>query len=106
MTVWISLIVLICGMLLILGYNLEDNKIQREVKSAANNYIKDNNMTLSFGSASIVYLDELFEYKYLEDDDKYIDKCINSVVVTKGLILDDYQINILCEEENNNEVSE
>ena len=41
MTVWTSLIVLICGMLLILGYNLEDNKIQREVKSAANNYIKD-----------------------------------------------------------------
>ena len=56
-------------MLLILGYNLEDNKIQREVKSAANNYIKDNNMTLSFGSASIVYLDELIESKYLEDDD-------------------------------------
>ena len=53
-------------------------------------------MTLSFGSASIVYLDELIESKYLEDDDKYKDKCINSVVVTKGLILDDYQINILC----------
>ncbi len=104
MIVWTSLIVLICGMLLILGYNLEDNKIQRELRSATNNYMKDNNMSLSIGNAAIVYIDELIKSNYLKEDDKYKDKCIKSVVVSKGLVLNDYQINTLCDDSE--EVSE
>ena len=99
MIIWTSLIVLICGMLLILGYNLEDNKLERELRSAANNYMKDNNISVSVGNAAIVYIDELIGSKYLENNDKYKDKCIKSVVVSKGILLNDYEINVLCDED-------
>ena len=48
MIIWGSLVVMICGMLVILGLNLEDNKIERELRSAANHYIEDNNIKFSW----------------------------------------------------------
>lgn len=96
MIIWASLIVLICGMLLILGYNLEDNKIERELKTAVSNYIKDNKTD---DENTIVYLAELIDAKYLKDDKKYKDKCIKSVLVSKGIIADEYVINTECDKD-------
>ena len=99
MIIWGSLVVMICGMLVILGLNLEDNKIERELRSATNHYIKDNNIKLSVADATIVYVSELIKDRYLENDEKYDKKCIDSVVVSKGLILNDYTINKECKNE-------
>ena len=103
MIIWGSLVVMICGMLVILGLNLEDNKIERELKSAANHYIENNNIKLSMASATIIYVKELVKDEYIEDSKKYDEKCIQSIIVSKGLILNDYTINKECK---NEEVSE
>lgn len=104
MIIWGCLIVLICGVMFLLGFNLEDNKISREIKSAANSYIKDNNMILSIGNATIVYLDELVDSKYISDKEKFEKKCIKSIVVSKGIISNEYTINTECDKTE--EVSE
>ena len=67
-------------------------------------YIKDNNMTLSIGNATIVYLDELVDSKYISDKEKFEKKCIKSIVVSKGIISNEYTINTECDKTE--EVSE
>ena len=41
MIIWGSLVVMICGMLVILGLNLEDNKIERELEGHKVQMMKD-----------------------------------------------------------------
>ena len=103
MIIWGSLVVMICGMLVILGLNLEDNKIERDLRSAVNHYIEDNNIKLSVANATIIYINELVEDEYIKDSKKYDENCIQSVVVSKGLILNDYTINKECKNEEVNE---
>ena len=86
MIIWGSLVVMICGMLVILGLNLEDNNIK-----------------LSVANATIIYINELVEDEYIKDSRKYDENCIQSVVVSKGLILNDYTINKECKNEEVNE---
>ena len=67
MIIWGSLVVMICGMLVILGLNLEDNKIERELRRAANHYIENNNIKLSMASATIIYVKELVKDEYIKE---------------------------------------
>lgn len=98
MILWGSLIILICGMLLILGFNLEDNRIKRELISATNKYMKDNEIKLAPANATIVYINELIDLNYLEDSNKYEEKCINSVVVSRKILMNDYILSKDCNE--------
>jgi hypothetical protein len=108
MIIWASIIVLIMAVLLMTANNLRDDvlfKLEKDLKVAANKYVKEKEK-LSIGETTIIFPDTLLEQKYLSDKEVLKKYCIESIVLTKGLIINEIEINKNCEMIENEEEQE
>lgn len=108
MIIWASIIVLIMAVLLMIANNLRDDvlfKLEKDLKVAANKYVKEKGK-LSIGETTIIFPDTLLEQKYLSDKEVLKKYCIESIVLTKGLIINEIEINKNCEMIENEEEQE
>ncbi len=101
MVIWGMLVFIIIATLLIIGFNKKDKvlfKLERELKVAAKQYVKDNKIDIKFNKNYVVNISDLINDNYIKEDniDKY---CIKSVIVYKGLLLYEYKVNKECDKE-------
>ena len=99
MIIWGMIIVLICASLIFISNSKRDDnlfKLERNIKIAAKEYIKENNIEVKYNKPSVISIKTLIENDYLEES-KNIDKyCIKTVLVTKELFYKKYTINKDC----------
>lgn len=101
MFIWGLIVFSIWGVILFLGFKNQDKEyinLTNDLKKATTQYLKKNNIRLKFNETYKVYVDDLVSEEYIDEEDKLEEYCIDSVAVSKGLILNDYEFNKECKE--------
>lgn len=96
MFIWGSIIVLLCTLIFLIGYKEKDHELidyQQSLKNATVLYIKNNNLS---NRKQIVFVEDLVKDNYIENDEKVDKYCVNSIVYTKGILMDDFVMNYNC----------
>lgn len=99
---WGLIIFAICGYILFLGYNMKDKEyaaVTAQLKEASLAYAKDKNIELKFNESIKIFIDDLIDNEYIKDDELLDKYCIDSIVIQRGLIEDEYTFNIDCKKE-------
>ena len=97
---WALIIILMLVTILLIGYNKQDKiylELESNLKQAAKCYVKNNNLKPKISESEIIFVDKLIEGEYIKEDN-IKEYCIDSVVYSRGLIIDEYKINIKCED--------
>ena len=101
MFIWGLIIFMMFGIILVIGYKKQDKvflELSASLEGATKRYIENKKIDLKFNESSKIYLEDLINEEYIEYDkdmDKY---CIDSVIVTKGLLRNDYKIDTDCKD--------
>ena len=101
MIVWGMLIFLMCTLLLLIGFKYKDTDYMRleiDLRNATKAYMKKNNLNPKISESVKVFIDELINDNYVNEESakKY---CIKSVTYSNGILVDDYEIEKECENE-------
>lgn len=99
---WGLIIFVICGYILFLGYNMKDKEyeaVTSQLKEASLAYAKDKNIELKFNESVKIFIDDLINDEYIKDDELLDKYCIDSVIIQRGLIQDDYIFTKDCDKE-------
>lgn len=105
MVIWGMLVFIIICTLLIIGFNKKDKvlfRLERELKVASREYVKDNKINVKFNETYVIKIDELIDKEYVRENDNLNKYCIKRVLVYKGLLLNEYTIEKECEKETTN----
>ena len=106
MFVWGLVIVGMCTVILMIGYKEQDRdflKISKELKASAKAYVHDNRIDIKIGDSTIIYVDDLIKGQYVEENEKIKEYCIEGIVYSNRIFIDEYKVNINC---NNKEIEE
>ena len=99
MFVWGFIIFTIWGVILFLGFKNQDKdyiNLTNDLKKASTQYLKNNNINLGFNETYKIYTEDLIKDEYTNDEEKIEEYCIDSIAVSKGLIINDYKFNKEC----------
>lgn len=102
MVVWGLTIFAMCGLILAIGYKTQDKEylsLTSDLKEVATKYVKDKKISIKFNESSVVFVKDLINEEYIDDNKKIDEYCIKSVVLRKTLFSYKYTINIDCEKE-------
>lgn len=100
MFIWGLVIVGLCTVILMIGYKEQDRdylKLTKEIKTAAKEYVKDNRANVKTGDSIIIYINDLISGQYVEENDKIKKYCIEGVVYSNHIFIDDYEVKINCD---------
>ena len=75
--------------------------VTSQLKEASLTYIKDKNMNLKINESVKIFIDDLVNDNYIKEDELLDKYCIDSIVVSRGLLKDDYVFNKDCKDNNN-----
>lgn len=106
MVVWGLAVFGILTLIFMIGYKEQDRdyiNLSKELETASKIYIKDNRLSASLGSSVIVYIDDLINGQYIEENDKIKEYCIEGIVYTNHLIKDSYTLRLNCEDKETEE---
>lgn len=101
--IWAFIMASIFGIILTIGYrekNNEENIEYRDyisnIKEISNKYLAKKKINLKYNTPEIIFYSDLKEAELLdeEDENKY---CIKSIIVTKGILKNEYEISKDCE---------
>ena len=95
MFIWGLLIFALWGVILLIAYKQRDTdyiEINNELKKVSEKYVSDKKIKIKFNESSKIYIKDLLEEEYIEEDKRIDDYCIDSVIVHKGLFGLDYQL--------------
>ena len=101
MILWGTIIVLICSTLIVLGNNQGDKdllRLKRNIKESYVEYLKDKELMPSFNKTYTIKIDKLIEEGYLGKTNTLDEYCIKEVTIKKGIIVNNYEFNIKCDE--------
>lgn len=103
MFIWVILVSGIFGVIAMIGYKEKEEQRQNmsyisELKVASQKYLAKKNISLKYNVPEIIFYSDLLESKIIEDEEN--EHCIKSIVVTKGFIKDEYEINRNCDLNN------
>ncbi len=101
MVLWATVIMLLMVLLLLIGFKNQDRnymKVESNIKEITRKYIADKGLTPKISKSVVIYSKDLIDGEYIlpEIINKY---CIKSVVYSKGLFNDNYQIERKCDKE-------
>ena len=100
MVIWGLLIFSLWGVILLIAYKQRDTEyleFENNMKKTVEVYIKKKKIDLKFNESTKIYIKDLIEEEYIKEDDENIKKyCVDSVVIYKGLLKTDYQLNMDC----------
>ena len=102
MVIWGTMIFILWGVILFIAYKEQDRdyiKLTADLKEVTQRYINKNKIDLGYNDSYKVYINELKESNYIMDDSKIEEYCIDSIVITKGLIKDSFVFNKECKDE-------
>ena len=97
MVIWGLIIVMLCALLLLIGYKERDTEyidFQNSLKNATKLYIKDNGLS---SKNQLVFIKDLVENNYFNDEKDIKKYCAESVLYNETLIKDEFIINKNCE---------
>lgn len=100
MVIWGLIIFILWGVIIAIAYTKQDkvyNSLTADLKGVTKRYINKNNIDLKFNESYKVFIKDLEESNYINNDKKIKEYCIDSVVVTKNLFNYSYQINTDCD---------
>ena len=101
MVIWGLAVASIFVLIFMIGYKEQDRdyiNLSNELKVASKTYIKDNRLSASLGGSIIVYIDDLINGNYIEENDKIEEYCIEGIVYTNNLLKDSYTLRVNCED--------
>ena len=101
MVIWGLIVFMMFGIILMIGYKKQDKvflELSANLETATKRYVKNKNIELKFNESSKIYVKDLIEEEYIEYDEDIEKYCIDSVIVTKGLLHDKYEVNENCED--------
>ncbi len=104
MIIWGFVIFLLISTILIIGFLKKDKvlfKLERDIRVSSKKYVKDNNIKLKYNKTHVITINDLIENNYLEENENIDKYCIKTVIVSRGLLLYEYEINKDCSKENN-----
>ena len=109
MVIWGFTIFALVFVILIIGFNKQDkdyNRLTTDLRVVAKKYIKDKDIKLGINESSVIFINDLIEENYLEEDEMINKYCIKSIVVQREIFRNIFKFNIECEkvEENKEEV--
>ena len=101
MFIWGLTILMLCTLILIIGYRKQDKvflDLSASLELGASRYVEKNNIKLKFNESSKIYIEDLIKDNYIEEDENIEKYCIDSVLVYKGLFGYKYALNENCED--------
>lgn len=102
MVIWGIIIFIMWGVILAIGYSKRDKvylSLTADLKDVAVRYINKKNIDLKLNESYKIYISDLEESNYINDDTKIKEYCIDSIVVKRNLIKYSYQFNEDCKNE-------
>ena len=102
MVIWGIIIFIMWGIILLIAYNKRDKvylSLTADLKDVAIRYINKKNIDLKFNESYKIYISDLEESNYINDDTKIKEYCIDSIVVKKNIIKYSYEFNMKCKDE-------
>ena len=101
MVIWGLVIVGLCTLIFMIGYNKQDRdyiNYVSELKKAGKSYVNDNRISIKVGDSIIIYIDDLIKNQYIKEDKKIEEYCIEGIVYSNELLIDNYSIKKNCED--------
>ena len=100
MIIWAVLVGGIFGVIAMLGLNEKEEQKAKlgyitDIKLASQKYLAKKNIILKFNKPEIIFYSDLLDEEIIEDNEN--EHCIKSIVVTKGLLKDKYEVNTNCD---------
>lgn len=102
MVLWGLIIFGMWGIIITIAYkqkDLEYESLASDLKKAASIYIKRKDIKLSLNESYKIYIDDLKNENFINNDEKIKDYCIDSIVVSKDIFNYSYEINKECKSE-------
>lgn len=102
MFIWGLLIFSLWAIIIAIAYKEQDKEyinLTNDLKLVADRYIEKNNIDIKYNESYKIYIEELKESNYINDDTKIKKYCVDSIVVRKKLIKYSYKFNIECKDE-------
>ena len=102
MVIWGIIIFIMWGIILLIAYNKRDKvylSLTADLKDVAIRYINKKNIDLKFNESYKIYISDLEDSNYINDDTKIKEYCIDSIVVKKNIIKYSYEFNMKCKDE-------
>ena len=102
MVIWGIIISIMWGIILLIAYNKRDKvylSLTADLKDVAIRYINKKNIDLKFNESYKIYISDLEDSNYINDDTKIKEYCIDSIVVKKNIIKYSYEFNMKCKDE-------
>ena len=99
MFIWGLLIFALWGVILFIAYKQRDTdyiELNDTLKIVAKTYVKEKNIELKFNESSKIFIKDLIEENYLEEDKKIEKYCVDSIIIHKGIFGLDYKLNEDC----------
>ena len=106
MFIWGLVIFGMCLIILMIGYKEQDRdylKLSKEIKSAGKAYVHDNGINIKTGDSFVINIDDLINGQYVEEKEGLEKYCIEGVVYSNHVFLDDYELKINCENKETEE---
>ena len=101
LVIWVVIIFIMWGVILSIGFHKQDKvylQLTADLKDVTNRYINKNNIKIKFNETYKIYISDLEEANYINDDTKIKEYCIDSIVVKKNLINYSYDFNTDCKD--------
>ena len=102
MFIWGLIIFILWGVILVIAYTQQDRvyiNLTADLQSVTKRYINMKNINLKYNESYKVYIKDLEEANYINDDTKRKEYCIDSIVVTKNFLKYSYEFNKNCKDE-------
>ena len=102
MFIWGLIIFILWGVIIAIAYTKQDRvyiNLTSDLKDVTKRYINKKNINLKYNESYKVYIDDLKEANYINNDEKINEYCIESIVVTKDLFKYSYEFNKDCKNE-------
>ena len=102
MVIWGIIIFIMWGIILLIAYNKRDKvylSLTADLKDVAIRYINKKNIDLKFNESYKIYISDLEDSNYINDDTKIKEYCIDRIVVKKNIIKYSYEFNMKCKDE-------
>lgn len=106
MYLWGAVIFLMCGTILVIGLQHKDTTfidLENNLRKVSLKYIKDKKISLSYKQPIILYVDKLIEEDYIKDTKEVEKFCVESIIINKGIIVHDFDLNMQCEKNEEKE---